>query len=109
LKKIQEWIFICFIWIKYEKQNVKVWFIIQSCVIMIYPNFYAFYHKAKWWLDGKDNANVYLDYIWIVCYKTNVKDAYILSENNKDMKIKKLSFWNGYMDCMLNIYKSNFD
>ncbi len=73
---------------KYEKQNVKVWFIIQSCVIMIYPNFYAFYHKAKWWLDGKDNANVYLDYIWIVCYKTNVKDAYILSENNKDMKIK---------------------
>jgi len=34
----------------------KVWFVKQSCVIVIYPNFYTFYHKAKWWLDAKDDG-----------------------------------------------------
>ncbi len=39
LKKVQKWIFICFIWTRYQKENyVKFLFIKQSCHQKIYNN-----------------------------------------------------------------------
>jgi hypothetical protein len=49
LKKGQEWIFI----VSFEQDMrkniyVKVWFVKQSSIIVIYQKFYTFYHKTKW-------------------------------------------------------------
>jgi len=48
---------------------VKVWFVKQFGVIVLYPIFYIVYHKAKWWLDGKDNAMYIWKLRWKPCYQ----------------------------------------
>jgi hypothetical protein len=40
---------------------------------MIYPFFYIFYHKAKWWLDDKNNAI----YIWRPTFKFGNQQMYM--------------------------------